>query len=77
MGFKTHSNPRYVTPSTLSLNGSRPPIRIVFEGARRFPERRRRRVVLPAPLAPISNVRDFGGRERERLERPEMVPWKV
>jgi len=45
----------------------------VLEGARRLPERRRRRVVLPAPLAPIRRVRDAGGRVRERLCRP--VEW--
>ena len=40
------------------------------EGARRLPERRRRRVVLPAPLAPIRRVRERGGRERETELRP-------
>jgi hypothetical protein len=38
---------------------------IVPEGARRLPDRRRRRVVFPAPLAPIRRVRLRGGRERE------------
>jgi hypothetical protein len=42
----------------------------VPEGARRVPERRRRRVVLPAPLAPIRRVRERGGRERETELRP-------
>ena len=50
---------------------------IVFVGARRLPERRRRRVVLPAPLAPISNVREEGGRERETLRRPREWSGKV
>lgn len=77
MGLRTHSRPRYVTPSRPSLKGSRPPIEIVFEGARRLPERRRRRVVLPAPLAPIRRVRDLGGRERVRLLRPVWVVGKV
>jgi hypothetical protein len=40
---------------------------IVPEGARRLPERRRRRVVLPAPFAPMRRVRERGGRERETL----------
>lgn len=44
---------------------------IVFEGASRLPERRRRSVVFPAPFAPIRRVRDRGGRSRETEERPE------
>lgn len=51
MGFRTHSTPRYVTPSRPSLKGSMPPMDMVPEGARRLPERRRRRVLFPAPLA--------------------------
>ena len=43
---------------------------MVLVGARRLPARRRRRVVLPAPLAPISRVRLEGGRSRETLRRP-------
>lgn len=59
-----------MTPSRPSLNGSRPPMEMVPEGARRLPERRRRSVVLPAPLAPMKSVRDAGGRERVRPCRP-------
>ena len=33
------------------MKGSTPAIDIEFEGARRLPDRRRRRVVLPAPFA--------------------------
>jgi hypothetical protein len=54
MGFRTHSRPRYVTPSRPSLKGSTPAMEIVRVGASRLPERRRRRVVLPAPLAKVS-----------------------
>jgi len=50
---------------------------IVPEGARRFPESRRRRVVFPAPLAPIRRVRLRGGRERETLVRPRERSAKV
>lgn len=70
MGLRTHSRPRYVTPSRPSLKGSRPPTEMVLEGARRLPERRRRRVVLPAPLAPMRRVREAGGRDRSMLWRP-------
>lgn len=51
VGFRTHSVPRYVTPSKPSLNGSTPPIATVSVGASRLPERRRRRVLFPAPFA--------------------------
>ena len=37
---------------------------MVFPGARRLPESRRRRVVLPAPLAPTRRVREPVGKER-------------
>lgn len=40
-----------MTPSSPSLNGSTPAILTVLVGARRLPERRRRRVVFPDPLA--------------------------
>lgn len=40
-----------MTPSSPYLKGSTPAMLMVFEGARRLPERRRRSVVLPAPLA--------------------------
>ena len=40
------------------------------EGARRLPERRRRRVVLPAPFAPTRSVREPGGSESEIEVRP-------
>jgi hypothetical protein len=50
---------------------------MVFVGARRLPERRRRRVVLPAPLAPMRRVRDEGGRLRETLRRPREWSGKV
>lgn len=43
---------------------------MVLAGARRFPESRRRSVVLPAPFAPIRRVRLPGGRERETFLRP-------
>ncbi|KAK4670341.1 LOW QUALITY PROTEIN: uncharacterized protein QC763_0041790 [Podospora pseudopauciseta] len=65
-----------VTPSRPTLKGSLPPMVIVPAGARRFPARRRRRVVLPAPLAPIKRVRDLGGRERVMPERPVEWSWK-
>ena len=45
-----------MTPSRPSLKGSTPAMLTVPVGARRLPERRRRRVVLPAPLA-LSDVR--------------------
>ena len=51
MGLRTHSRPRYVTPSRPVVKGSVPAMEIVEGGERRLPERRRRRVVLPAPLA--------------------------
>ena len=47
------------------------------EGARRLPDRRRRRVVLPAPLAPIRRVRLAGGSSRTILERPDVVDGKM
>ena len=77
MGFRTHSRPRYVTPSRPSLKGSRPPTWTVPEGARRLPERRRSRVVLPAPFAPIKRVRDAAGNSRRILERPLVVAGKM
>lgn len=40
-----------MTPSRPSLNGSAPAILTVLAGARRLPDRRRRKVVLPDPLA--------------------------
>lgn len=40
-----------MTPSSPSLNGSTPAMLTVLVGASRLPERRRRRVVLPDPLA--------------------------
>jgi len=40
-----------VTPSRPCLKGSTPAMETVPVGARRLPESRRRRVVLPAPLA--------------------------
>ena len=40
-----------MTPSRPSWKGSTPAIEIVEVGARRLPERSRRRVVLPAPFA--------------------------
>ena len=66
-----------MTPSRPSLKGSSPPTEMVPEGARRLPERRRRRVVLPAPLAPMSKVREEGGRERVRFWRPRERSGKV
>lgn len=51
IAFKTHSTPRYVTPSSPSLKGSTPPIEIVSVGDRRLPARRRSKVVFPAPFA--------------------------
>jgi len=51
IGLRTHSRPRYVTPSRPSLKGSTPETETVPTGDMRLPERRRRRVVLPAPLA--------------------------
>jgi hypothetical protein len=50
---------------------------MVPEGARRFPLRRRRRVVLPAPLAPIRRVRERGGRSRDTEVRPRERSGKV
>jgi hypothetical protein len=50
---------------------------IVLVGARRFPESRRRRVVLPAPLAPMRRVRLDGGRLKETLRRPREWSGKV
>jgi len=50
---------------------------MVWVGARRLPERRRRRVVLPAPLAPMRRVRLEGGRFRETLRRPMEWSGKV
>lgn len=69
MGLSTHSSPRYVTPSSPVANGSTPPTRIVPEGQSFLPDRRRRRVVLPAPLAPIRSVREEGGRWKVMLVR--------
>lgn len=66
-----------MTPSRPSLKGSRPPTWIVPLGARRLPDRRRRRVVLPAPLAPIRRVREAGGSSRRMLERPVVVEGKM
>lgn len=77
MGLRTHSRPRYVTPSRPSLKGSSPEMEIVPEGASRFPERRRRRVVFPAPFAPMRRVRERGGRERVMLWRPSERSAKV
>ena len=45
-----------MTPSRPSLKGSTPAILTVPVGASRLPERRRRSVVLPAPLA-LSGIR--------------------
>lgn len=42
-----------MTPSRPSLNGSTPAMLTVLVGASRLPERRRRRVVLPDPLAKL------------------------
>ena len=38
-----------------------------------MPASRRRRVVLPAPLAPIRRVRERAGRERVMFSRPVVV----
>ena len=56
MGLRTHSRPRYVTPSSPWEKGSTPPMEMVEVGARRLPERRRSRVVLPAPFAGTDRV---------------------
>lgn len=47
------------------------------DGARRFPASRRRRVVFPAPLAPINSVRLFGGSETLTSVRPREWSWKA
>ena len=46
---------------------------MVFRGARRFPLRSFKRVVLPAPLAPMRSVRLPQGRVRLMFERPGWV----
>jgi hypothetical protein len=61
----------------VSLKGSTPETRMVLAGARRLPARRRRSVVLPAPLAPMRRVRERGGRERVMSETPVEWFWKV
>ena len=51
------------------MKGSWPRMEIVERGESLRPERRRRRVVLPDPLAPRRRVRERGGRERVREVR--------
>lgn len=57
-------------PVKLLEKGSVPLMLTVPRGARRFPERRRSRVVLPAPFAPMRRVRLPAGRCREMSVRP-------
>ena len=51
------------------VKGSWPRMEMVEGGESLRPERRRRRVVLPEPLAPRRRVRERGGRERVRVLR--------
>ena len=62
-----------MTPSRPEEKGSTPAMETEREGAMRLPERRRRRVVLPAPLLPIRSVREPEGRRRLMSVRP-VVP---
>ena len=57
--------------------GSTPEMRILPAGTRFLPARRRSKVVLPAPLAPMRRVRDEAGRESVMSVSPRVWLGKV